>query len=134
VAASSYHVPSSYRCHHSPEPSDWFVPPVQSQQWFFRQHVQEISNVTIGAVLWLVLAAGQLLFVHRLLAATRSGKRWCVVLMRICMCSHSLPGMLPPLLQHCARARPPACWLIPWRSAGACGASVSLRDACWSTR
>ena len=72
---------NSANCQQSPGPSDRCVPPVQSQQWFFRQHVQEISNVTIGAILWLVLAVGQLSFVHRLLAATRSGKRWCAFVM-----------------------------------------------------
>ena len=77
---------SSVRCQQFPVQSDWCVLPVQSQQWFFQQHVQEISNVTIGAILWLVLAVGQLSFVHRLLAATRSGKRWCVAVMNALTC------------------------------------------------
>jgi hypothetical protein len=79
------------------------VPPVQSQQWFFRQHVQEISNVTIGAILWLVLAAGQLLFVHRLLAATRSGKRWCVWSGAVQMHMHSFACFVQPSLLWHAR-------------------------------
>ena len=105
--AAIEHTYASYVVHSQqyPRPSDRYVPLVQSQQWFFRQHVQEISNVTIGAILWLVLAAGQLLFVHRLLAATRSGKRWCVCSGAVQMHVHLFACFVQPysLLRH---ARP----------------------------
>ena len=105
--------------------SDWCVLPVQSQQWFFQQHVQEISNVTIGAILWLVLAVGQLSFVHRLLAATRSGKRWCVAVMNA-LTSALLPDPCLTLLQQSSPIYPSTCELI---SSAVCRSLRRLRVA-----
>ena len=50
---------------------------MQTQEWFFRNHVQEITNITIGSFLWAGLVVGEILYIHRIVMATKSGKRWC---------------------------------------------------------
>lgn len=55
------------------------MPGMQTQEWFFRNHVQEITNVTVGSFLWAGLVVGEVLYVRRIMAATKSGKRWCVM-------------------------------------------------------
>lgn len=48
----------------------------QSTRWFLGRHVEEITNVTIGSICWLALAGALVIYVHRLVVANRTGKRW----------------------------------------------------------
>ena len=50
---------------------------MQTQEWFFRNHVQEITNITIGSFLWAGLVVGEIIYIRRIIMATKSGKRWC---------------------------------------------------------
>jgi hypothetical protein len=72
-----------------------WLPGMQTQEWFFRNHVQEITNVTIGSFLWAGLVVGEILYVRRIVVATKSGKRWCAATWTInfralatCLCTH----------------------------------------------
>ena len=51
---------------------------MQTQEWFFRRHVQGITNITIGSFLWAGPIVGEILYIRRIVMATKSGKRWCV--------------------------------------------------------
>lgn len=50
--------------------------PVQPQRWFFEKQTLEITNLVIGVPCFAGLSIGGFMFVHRLIAAYHSGKRW----------------------------------------------------------
>lgn len=49
---------------------------LQHQNWFFRTHFQEATNVACGSVCWLALTVCGALFLRRVAEQKRSGKRW----------------------------------------------------------
>jgi hypothetical protein len=65
----------------------------RTQEWFFRNHVQEITNITIGSFLWAGLVVGEIIYIRRIIMATKSGKRWSMRRKRVtqkCMVEHTI--------------------------------------------